>query len=111
VLEGKAVEKLLPVLLPLLDGTRTTEEINAYLGEEIEPAVTQALTLLADRRLLTDGPPLAEGTPAPAANSATFLAAVSRDRLTVAESEDGPALRPGLGRRERGDRVRDREGA
>jgi len=88
VLEGKAVEKLLPVLLPLLDGTRTTEEINAYLGEEIEPAVTQALTLLADRRLLTDGPPLAEGTPAPAADSATFLAAVSRDRLTVAESED-----------------------
>ena len=87
VLEGKAVEKLFPVLLPLLDGTRTIEEISDYVGEDVAPAVANALTTLADHGLLTDGPPLTGDTPAPVAETAQFLAATSVGNQTVAESE------------------------
>jgi bacteriocin biosynthesis cyclodehydratase domain-containing protein len=87
VLEGKAVEKLFPVLLPLLDGTRTIEEVSDYVGEDVAPAVANALTTLADHGLLTDGPPLTGDTPAPVAETAQFLAATSVGNQTVAESE------------------------
>lgn len=88
VLEGKAAEKLLPVLLPLLDGTRTVEEITAYVGDAAAPAVTNAISLLAERGVLTDGPPLAEDAPAPVAEMAQFLTAISRDGRKLTESEE-----------------------
>ena len=53
--EGAAAERLLPHLLPLLDGSRTVDEVVAELGEPVRPAVEHALALLRGRDLLTDG--------------------------------------------------------
>jgi bacteriocin biosynthesis cyclodehydratase domain-containing protein len=55
-LEGRAATALLPRLLPLLDGTRTTAEIAEALGQVAGPAVSKALSLLADNGLLVEGP-------------------------------------------------------
>jgi bacteriocin biosynthesis cyclodehydratase domain-containing protein len=55
-LEGAAARALLPRLLPLLDGTRTTAEIVAVVGPVAEAAVQNALRLLAAEGVLVDGP-------------------------------------------------------
>jgi bacteriocin biosynthesis cyclodehydratase domain-containing protein len=71
--EGKAAVRLLPALLPLLDGTRTVDDIAAYLGEPVRPAIDKALRLFQEHFLLTNGPlPDAAG---PLRRSAEFLAA------------------------------------
>jgi bacteriocin biosynthesis cyclodehydratase domain-containing protein len=75
VLEGEATTRLLPALLPLLDGTRTIEEITATLGEPVEPAVTHALELLGRHGLLTEQDE--EERPSPQTETARFLAATS----------------------------------
>jgi bacteriocin biosynthesis cyclodehydratase domain-containing protein len=77
VLEGEATTRLLPALLPLLDGTRSIAEITATLGEPIEPAVSNALALLGHHGLLTEA--FADGAPpAPVAETARLLAATSQ---------------------------------
>jgi bacteriocin biosynthesis cyclodehydratase domain-containing protein len=76
-LEGRATRALLPALLPLLDGTRTVEQVVAVLGDAARPAVEAALVLLAEHRLLTEGPPLATDVPAPFAAAAVAHAAGS----------------------------------
>jgi bacteriocin biosynthesis cyclodehydratase domain-containing protein len=53
---GAAAQVLLPRLLPLLDGSRTTDELIELIGRPVAAAVTGALELLAEHRLLTDGP-------------------------------------------------------
>jgi bacteriocin biosynthesis cyclodehydratase domain-containing protein len=53
---GAAAQVLLPRLLPLLDGSRTTDELIELVGRPVEAAVTGALDLLAEHRLLIDGP-------------------------------------------------------
>jgi len=78
VLEGAALKRLVPALLPLLDGTRALEEIVAQLGAPARPAVERALALLSGLGLLTEGPPLDE-LPEPFAASAESLAATRRD--------------------------------
>jgi bacteriocin biosynthesis cyclodehydratase domain-containing protein len=50
--EGAAARTLLPRLLPLLDGTRTADDLAAELGPPVRPAVDHALDLLAGRGLL-----------------------------------------------------------
>jgi len=60
-LEGAAAKKLLPQLLPLLDGTRTVDELAACLGERIRPAIEHALGVLADHELLLEGPAAPDG--------------------------------------------------
>ncbi len=71
VLAGGAVRTLLPALLPLLDGSRTVDEIAAVLGKAAEPAVRQALDLLAANDLLVDGlAPSAAGSAAQAVAAA-----------------------------------------
>ena len=81
-LEGRAVQALLPSLLPLLDGTRTRDDIAVALGRPVEPAVVRALALLARHGLLVDGEPGApDGTPRTAA--ASYVEAVTR-RTSVA---------------------------
>ncbi len=55
--EGGAAERMLPALLPLLDGMHTVDEVVCVLGEPIRPAVEQALGELAARGLLVEGPP------------------------------------------------------
>lgn len=90
VFEGKAVSSLFPVLLPLVDGTRSVEEISRSLGEGAGPAVGKALKTLASQGLLTDGPAAAAEMPAPAAQTAQFLAATGPQDRSVAEA--GKAL-------------------
>lgn len=85
VLEGKAADKLLPVLLPMLDGRTEVDRIIERLGEPVAPAVRQALQMLADHEVLSDGPPLDDSEPAPLTATAHFLASIE-DR-TPAESE------------------------
>jgi bacteriocin biosynthesis cyclodehydratase domain-containing protein len=74
-LEGRATRALLPALLPLLDGSRTVDEIAVSLGERARPAVEQALAILLEHGLLTEGPSLAETLPEPFAAAALVQAA------------------------------------
>jgi bacteriocin biosynthesis cyclodehydratase domain-containing protein len=83
-LDGAAARKLVPRLLPLLDGTRTVDEIVECLGERIRPAVEHALQVLAERRLLLEGPSQPDGEH----TVARFLAALVRKP----EAELGGAL-------------------
>jgi bacteriocin biosynthesis cyclodehydratase domain-containing protein len=76
-LEGRATKALLPRLIPLLDGTRTTQEICTEVGEPAAPAVEKALALLATHQLLVDGEPAPPGDQ-PLAAAATFAAAATR---------------------------------
>ena len=55
--EGAAATRLLPRLLPLLDGTRRVDDVVACLGEPIRPAVERAVALLHEQRLLTEAAP------------------------------------------------------
>jgi bacteriocin biosynthesis cyclodehydratase domain-containing protein len=71
--EGRAATQLLPALLPLLDGTRTVDEIVETLGLPVRPAVEKALTLLDEQGVLTAGAP--EHVHDSARRSAEFLAA------------------------------------
>jgi bacteriocin biosynthesis cyclodehydratase domain-containing protein len=57
---GAAARRLLPVLLPVLDGTRTVDEVVAFVGRPAAPAVDNALDLLHCHGLLTEGPRLAD---------------------------------------------------
>lgn len=70
VLSGRAVERLVPALLPLLDGERTVPEIVGVLGAGAAEAVDAALALLGRHGLLTEGPASRDVT-------ADFLAAVT----------------------------------
>jgi len=73
VLEGAAVGTLLPALLPLLDGTRTVEDLVARLGPAVRPAVEHALATLEANGLLVEGPDAAgAGREAAAALAAAF---------------------------------------
>ena len=85
VLEGRATEKLLPALLPLLDGERTVDEIVSELGDAAAPAVAQALLLLARHGVLTEGHRF-DGDDR-ASDAARFLAATSTRGSTPAEAE------------------------
>jgi bacteriocin biosynthesis cyclodehydratase domain-containing protein len=59
-LRGRAVQALLPVLLPLLDGAHTRADILRRLGSAAAPSVDKALVLLDDHGLLTEGPDVEE---------------------------------------------------
>jgi bacteriocin biosynthesis cyclodehydratase domain-containing protein len=83
VFEGAAVARLLPPLLPLLDGTRSVDGIVAELGEAAEPAVAAALELLGAHGLLTAGPPVTGGPPSHA-STAALLAATLPQQPSVA---------------------------
>lgn len=86
VFEGEAVQRLLPALLPLLDGTRSIDEVTAALGQPIEPAIMKALSMLAERGLLTAGPPLDDDTPASFLNTAHFLSASAYDAPPISRT-------------------------
>jgi bacteriocin biosynthesis cyclodehydratase domain-containing protein len=76
---GAAAVQLLPVLLPLLDGERTVDEIVTAVGEPVRPAVENALDLLAAHGLLTEGPPLGDELPCELRRTASYLAQSSLD--------------------------------
>jgi bacteriocin biosynthesis cyclodehydratase domain-containing protein len=83
-LEGKAAARLLPALLPLLDGTRTVDEIAAYLGEPVRPAIDKALRLFQEHLLLTSGP--LPDAAEPYGRAAEFLAATDPVDRSVAQT-------------------------
>ena len=80
VLEGAAVRALLPTLLPLLDGTRTLDDLAARLGVAARPAIVHALAVLAGHDLLVEGPDAA------GARRAAAHAAAAAFALTPAEA-------------------------
>jgi bacteriocin biosynthesis cyclodehydratase domain-containing protein len=71
--EGRAARRLLPALLPLLDGTRTLDEIVQIVGPAVRPAVGQALELLHEHGLLTE---VAEAVTEAERRAGDFLAAL-----------------------------------
>jgi bacteriocin biosynthesis cyclodehydratase domain-containing protein len=85
-LEGKATERLLPVLLPLLDGRRTVDEIVQVLGPPVRPAVEHALSALAEHGVLEAGPPLPDGLPRPVVGTAELLASLRPGSRPIAET-------------------------
>lgn len=54
--DGKAVRALFPSLLPLVDGSRTVEQIKERIGPEFAPAVEPALRKLMEHGLVGEGP-------------------------------------------------------
>jgi bacteriocin biosynthesis cyclodehydratase domain-containing protein len=101
-LEGAAARALLPKLLPLLDGTRTREDLEATLGLAAAPAVVRALALLAEHQLLVDGPTVDDGdhagatatfATAVAGSAAPAAAAAALERAHVAVVGSGPIAR------------------
>jgi bacteriocin biosynthesis cyclodehydratase domain-containing protein len=76
VLEGAAVRTLLPALLPLLDGTRTVDEIEQRLGSAARPAIDGALELMTAKGLVVAGP-------RPAADRRAVEAAAAAYRLPL----------------------------
>ena len=85
-LQGGAVRTLLPALLPLLDGTRTVDEIVAVLGEPARPAVEQALERLDAHGLLLEGPPSPDDEPSPQRETIAVLTALQAGRRRVADT-------------------------
>lgn len=85
-LEGRAAATLLPALLPLLDGTRTVEGLVRELGTVTEPAVANALGLLARHGLLLDGPPGLDGDGPPGAVAAALFVASTTRRTSPREA-------------------------
>ena len=79
VFDGGAAERLLPALLPLLDGEHSFSDIVATLGEPAAPAIEQALELLAEHRLLTSS------LPAAADDTLRFLLATDRRAVDPAD--------------------------
>ena len=85
-LAGRACRVLVPVLLSLLDGTRTLDEIVEVLGERARPAVEAALERLDEYDLLVDGPPLAADVPAPQSATAEFLVSLRPGEITLGKA-------------------------
>jgi bacteriocin biosynthesis cyclodehydratase domain-containing protein len=75
-LAGRAGAVLIPVLLPLLDGTRTFDEIVEVLGPPARPAIEAALERLAEHDLLLEGPPPPADVPPPLSATAELLASL-----------------------------------
>ena len=86
VLEGRSVSSLLRALLPLLDGTRTVEDIAGVLGPAVRPAIDHALAVLTDSRLLDEGPPAPDDTGGDERHTAELLAALSQGVCTVSDA-------------------------
>ena len=85
-LAGRAGTTLMPVLLPLLDGTRTLDEIVEVLGVPARPAIEAALERLDEHELLIEGPPLGDDVPPPESASAHLVASLRPDEVTLGKA-------------------------
>jgi len=75
-LEGRAATALVPRLLPLLDGSRTADEVLDTLGPAARPGVQNALSILAEQGLLTEGP-LARSDGGVEVDAATYVVSIT----------------------------------
>ena len=75
-----------PLLLPLLDGTHTLDDIVDVLGEPARPAIEAALQRLDEHDLLLDGPPLPADLPAPASDAVELLASLRPGQVAPREA-------------------------
>jgi bacteriocin biosynthesis cyclodehydratase domain-containing protein len=97
--EGRAAGLLLPSLLPLLDGTRSVDEIVEVLGAAVRPAVENALALLCEHGLLTERTP--PGVVDSVRRSAEFLAVAdplgrsARELIAVLETASAAVVGSG----------------
>ncbi len=117
-LEGRAATALVPRLLPLLDGSRTADEVLDTLGTAARPAVQNALSILAEQGLLTEGPlarsdggveverrdlrRLHHGPLHAGARTRTPCVGARRDRRVGAGRRGAPSAAPAERRRARG---------
>jgi bacteriocin biosynthesis cyclodehydratase domain-containing protein len=85
-LGGRAAVRLLPALLPLLDGTRSVDEIVRVLGEPVRPAVVQALGQLAEHDLLLEGPSTANELAVGAEGTVHLLSSIRSDTPALGET-------------------------
>jgi bacteriocin biosynthesis cyclodehydratase domain-containing protein len=85
-MDGRAAARLLPALVPLLDGTRTVEEIVGEVGPAVEPAVRRALELFEGQGLLLDGDGVRPAGAAGAHEAAGLAAAVTAGSTTPART-------------------------
>jgi bacteriocin biosynthesis cyclodehydratase domain-containing protein len=92
-LEGGAAERLLPALLPLLDGTHALDDIVGVLGEPARAAVVHALEQLSEHGLVLEGPPAPPDLPAPFSDSIELLASLAPRREPLSETADRLAAR------------------
>jgi bacteriocin biosynthesis cyclodehydratase domain-containing protein len=67
------VKAFVPALLPLLDGTRSRDELVQVLGPATGPAVDLALETLASRGVVVEGPDVTSGSTAAAYGLASML--------------------------------------
>jgi bacteriocin biosynthesis cyclodehydratase domain-containing protein len=88
-LEGAAVRRFLPALLPLLDGTRSIDELSDVLGEAARPAIESTLETLVRNGLLTEGP---EARPRVHATANALAAAHDVSPSTIAERLNAAAI-------------------
>lgn len=77
VFEGSAARRLLPELLPLLDGSRPVSDLMQQLGPGREAGVDHALRLLHEHALLLDGPGLHPDEPAGVVDAVESLASAA----------------------------------
>src|SRR3954469_4308119 len=87
-LQGGAVRTFLPALLPLLDGTRTRDDLIARLGSPASRAVDLALETLTAHDLLVEGP----DAPSEVRKTAHAIAAAFGVKPTLAAERLGGAV-------------------
>lgn len=75
VLEGAAASKLLPRILPLLDGSSTTEEVLATLPEQVRSTARVLIERLREEGIVVEAPSALAAADAMTAAAATFLSA------------------------------------
>jgi len=92
-LEGRAAGSLLPALLPLLDGTRTIDEVAQVLGSPVRPAIEHALRQLAEHGVLLEGPPLPDDVPVTVSGTVDLLASLHVGGPGLAETNGTLAAR------------------
>lgn len=86
---GRAAVVLFPMLLPLLDGRHTVEQITDALGSA-GSAVPKAIALLASQGLLMEGPAVSVSVSRTVREAVHFVAATQR--LTRPLNDDAAAL-------------------
>jgi bacteriocin biosynthesis cyclodehydratase domain-containing protein len=83
-------------LLPLLDGRRTIPELADELGLSAEPAIENAVELLARHDAVTDGPPIAPEVRLPVRATAELLSANGHGSSPLAVLEALASSRVGI---------------